>query len=233
MPLAQSAKDEAGHVAGTAKEQAGQIVETAGHAAGSVTTTAKEQASEVVGQAVGQAQSLLSQATEQLSTQASEQAQRLAGNVRQLAQQLTNMAEAGDQGTPAHSLVARLADKGHDVAGYLEQHEPGRMVSDLQAFGRRRPGAFLLGAAVAGFVAGRLGKAAKSASSSRAQPPQPAEPTLTTPLGDEATLPPAPVGQTLAGRSYGVGEPVATDPAVSGTPALDPYPTTGSAREIP
>ncbi|MGV2922065.1 hypothetical protein RMO59_40120, partial [Streptomyces alfalfae] len=45
---------------------------------------------------------------------------------------------------------------------------PDGLVSDLQDFARRKPGVFLAGAALAGFVAARAGKGVSAAGSSAA-----------------------------------------------------------------
>jgi len=163
-----------------AKEQAGEVAGTATAAAGDVAGTAKEQAGNVISEAVTQTQDLIGHAGEQVSAQAAEQTQRLTGNIRQLASQLTDMARAGEQGSTAHSLVQSVADQADRAAAYLDGKQPGELVADLQEFGRRRPGTFLIGAAVAGIAVGRLAGATKRAT---AQPPSglPAQPLSSTP----------------------------------------------------
>jgi hypothetical protein len=52
------------------------------------------------------------------------------------------------------------------VAGFLSDHEPGDLLDQVRQFARRRPGAFLLGAALVGIIAGRLTRGAASASDS-------------------------------------------------------------------
>jgi len=193
-----------------AKQQAGEVAGATSSAAADVAGTAKEQAGQVVGEAVNQAQDLLAQTQQQITDQAGEQTQRLAANVRQLAQQLTSMAQSGEPGTTAHSLVQQLADRGHRAAGYLEGRQPGDLVTDLQSLGRRRPGAFLLGAALAGAAVGRLA-AAKRAQST--EPPS-------TGMTSETTGP----GGTTA--LYPNTMPVREN-VTPGTPTVDPYPVTG------
>jgi plasmid stabilization system protein ParE len=121
-----------------------------------------EQAGHVAGEAVDQAQQLLQQTAQQLNEQGTEQTRRLAGNIRQTAEQLTSMAQAGESGT-AQVVVQTAADRARSAADYLEGKQPGDLLGDLQSFGRRRPGAFLLGAAVAGFALGRVAMGAKKA----------------------------------------------------------------------
>ena len=163
--------------AGTAKEQAAQVAGTTASAAGDVAGTAKEQAANVVGEAVTQTQNLLGQAGEQVTAQATEQTQRLSQNIRQLAQHFTQMAGAGEPGTTAHSLVQTAAQHADRAAGYLDGKQPGELVTDVQNLGRRRPGTFLLGAALAGIAVGRLAGATKRATTDESSTPPPvAEP---------------------------------------------------------
>src|SRR5947208_13323071 len=123
-----------------------------------------------------QTQNLLGQASEQVTAQATEQTQRLSQNIRQLAQQFSQMAGAGEQGSTAHSLVQTAAQHADRAAGYLDGKQPGDLVTDLQNLGRRRPGAFLLGAAIAGVAVGRLVGGAKRATSAQQETPTPGTP---------------------------------------------------------
>jgi hypothetical protein len=102
------------------------------------------------------------------------------------------MAEAGESGT-AQSLVQGAAQHADRAAGYLDGKQPGELLSDVQRLGRRRPGAFLLGAAIAGIAVGRLAGAAKRATTNDIAAAPPASPTATTalPTGAPAdSLPP-------------------------------------------
>src|SRR5206468_12878559 len=130
----------------------------------------------VVGEAMTQTQNLLGQASEQVSAQATEQTQRLSQNIRQLAQQFSQMAGAGEQGSTAHSLVQTAAQHADRAAGYLDGKQPGELVADVQNLGRRRPGTFLLGAALAGIAVGRLAGATKRATGDQPSTPEPSMP---------------------------------------------------------
>lgn len=73
----------------------------------------------------------------------------------------------------------QAANRGRRAADYLEERGVDGLVGDLQGFARRRPGAFLGGAVLAGLVAGRLMKAGKAAHSDDGvarQVPETAEP---------------------------------------------------------
>jgi len=147
----------------TAQEKAGEgaglVSEKAAEAAG----TARARAGDVAGEASSRARDVAGELRDQLQGQAQTQTQRLAQNVRRLADDLGDMGRSGKEGSPATNAVRQIADHGRDVAARLENRGPQGLVNDLQDFARRRPGAFLAGAALAGFVTARLGKGVKSA----------------------------------------------------------------------
>lgn len=152
-------------VAQTAQEKAGEGVSLVGGKAAEVGSTAKEQAAGVAGEATTQARNLVGDLRDQLQGQARNQTQSLAENVRRLAQELREMSENGNPDSTVAGVARQIADGGNQVAARLEQRGPDGLVSDLQNFARRRPGAFLAGAAAAGFLVGRAGKGMSAASS--------------------------------------------------------------------
>ncbi|WP_225804524.1 hypothetical protein [Streptomyces sp. NK15101] len=155
-------------VAQTAQDKAGEGAALVGGKAAEVGGTAKEQAANVVGEATAQARSLVDDLRGQLQGQAQSQTERLAENVRQLAQELREMSEGGKPDSTMAGVARQLADGGEQAAARIERRGPDGLVGDLQDFARRRPGAFLAGAAVAGFLVGRTGKGVGAASSTDA-----------------------------------------------------------------
>ncbi|MBB6081880.1 hypothetical protein [Streptomyces paradoxus] len=93
------------------------------------------------------------------------QTRRAAGTVRRWADELAELARNGPDDSPTRSLVSQVADGGNQAADYLDDHGVQGMAEDLKGFARRRPGAFLAGAALAGFAVGRMGKAGNKAQS--------------------------------------------------------------------
>lgn len=150
----------AGGAADSAKEHAAAVGETAKEQAGQVTSTAKEQAGAVVGEVRTQARDLLGEARAQAGEQAGAQRDRLAEGLRTLSGELRSMAEQGGQGGLASELARQAAERSQGAADYLQGHDLSGLVEEVRDFARRRPGAFLLGAAVAGLVAGRLTRGA-------------------------------------------------------------------------
>jgi hypothetical protein len=66
------------------------------------------------------------------------------------------MAANGGQSGLGAELARQAADRMHGAASWLERREPADLLDEVRNFARRRPGAFLIGAAVAGLAAGRL-----------------------------------------------------------------------------
>jgi hypothetical protein len=140
----------------TVREQAAGIGQDAAQASGRVAQTAVEQGKEVVQETRAQGRNLLNEATSELSHQASMQQKRAAEGLRALASDLRSMTGRSEQSGMASDLVDQAARKAHQAADWLEHRQPGQVVDEVRAFARRRPGAFLAGAVVAGVVVGRL-----------------------------------------------------------------------------
>jgi len=141
----QAAKEEASNVAGTAKGSAQNVAETA-----------KDEAANVAHEAKANAQDLLHQAKSGLTSQAGTQQQKAAEGIRNISSQLHSMASAPDQQGVASDLIRQAAERTSSMASWLENREPGDLLNEVQRFARNRPGTFLLLAAGAGVLAGRL-----------------------------------------------------------------------------
>ncbi|WP_350004168.1 hypothetical protein [Pseudarthrobacter sp. WHRI 8279] len=147
--------------AGTSKSQAAkeEASNVAGHAASSaqnVAQTAKEEAAHVASEAKSSAQDLLHQAKSGLTSQAGTQQQKAAEGIRTISSQLHSMADAPDQQGMASDLIRQAAGTTDSVASWLENKQPGDILGEVQRFARNNPGTFLLLAAGAGVLAGRL-----------------------------------------------------------------------------
>jgi hypothetical protein len=101
-----------------------------------------------------------------LVTHADEQTGRLGDTLDQLAGELRKMASSTDQNGLAGRVVSELAERADDLAHRVRGRSSTDLLDDLREFGRRRPGAFLAGAAGLGLLAGRLGRGLKDAKSS-------------------------------------------------------------------
>jgi hypothetical protein len=139
-----------------AKDQASQVGDTAAQAGQQVAGVAKEQAANVAEQTKYEAKNLLGQTRDELSSQAGTQQQRVAGGMRSLGSELQTMASSSDSDGPAAQFARQAAERINTAAGWLEDRDPGQVLTEVQRFARQRPGAFLALAAVAGVAAGRL-----------------------------------------------------------------------------
>ncbi|GAA1531950.1 hypothetical protein GCM10009730_46560 [Streptomyces albidochromogenes] len=147
----QTAKEEASVTAGQAKQAAAEV-------AGSVA----EQAKAVTGEARQQAGTAARDLRGRVNEEVQGQAERAAGTLRKWADDLDGMAENAPGDSPVRGLVTQAAQGGHRAADYLDSHGLSGVVDDVRGFARRRPGAFLGGAALAGLAVGRLAKAGKA-----------------------------------------------------------------------
>jgi hypothetical protein len=144
------------------KDQASDLANNSVQAGKRVGDVAREQASGVAAEAGRQGRNLLEQAQGQLHEQAAEGQQRIAKKLLSLSDELRSMAENSNQGVAvdvAQQAASRVRDAGH----WLEKREPGQVVNEVQSFARRRPAVFLVLAAGAGLIAGRLTRGLKDA----------------------------------------------------------------------
>ena len=185
----EAAKEEASNVAGEAKG-----------AAQNVAGTAKAEAANVASEVKTNTKDLLNQAKSGLTDQAGAQQQKAAEGVRTISSQLRSMADAPEQQGVASDLIRQAAERSESVASWLENRDPGSLLNEVKSFARQRPGTFLLLAAGAGLLAGRLGRSLQAGA-----------PETTTAAG--TTIPPRPVQApvTESAVTAGIGEPFYDD----------------------
>ena len=152
--VANTAKDEAANVAGTTADQASQVAGAAGSAAADVAGTAKAEAANVIGEGLDQARDLVSTVRDQVGEQVSSQGDRLTQSLRTLSSQLAE----GDTSGVVGQVLQEAGQRISSLADYAERTGPQGIVNDLRSYARRNPGTFLLGAALAGLVSGRVVK---------------------------------------------------------------------------
>ncbi|MFD0802236.1 hypothetical protein ACFQZU_13050 [Streptomonospora algeriensis] len=141
------------------------MAETADQArstAGEVGSTAKEHAEGLVGDARTQAGHVAEDVQSRIMSEAHSQSQRFGENLRQWSSELESMAEHGEEGSPVQQVVRQAAQGGHGAADYLDERGVDGLLEEAKDFARRRPVAFLVGAAVAGFTVGRVLKASSA-----------------------------------------------------------------------
>jgi hypothetical protein len=133
-------------------------------AAGEVAGTAKDQSQQVLRETGSQARQVAQQTRQRMAAEAKNQTERASGSLRQWSDELASMAESSKPDSPVSDAVHQIAETGRRAAEYLDRRGFEGAVGELQDFARRKPGTFLLGAAVAGFLVGRAAKAAQASS---------------------------------------------------------------------
>jgi hypothetical protein len=146
------------------------VKDTAAQAGGQVATTAADQAKEVAHETQRQAKDLLDQGRTQLKDQTVAQQQKAAQGLSALAQEMRSLADGTSSGAPgpARDLLEQASGMVESFADRLQNREPAQLLDDVRSFARRKPGMFLLGAAAAGVLAGRLTRGVQAAHSDSA-----------------------------------------------------------------
>ena len=212
------------------KGEASQVASQATGAAKNVAQTAKVEASNVAAEVKTNARDLLHQAKSDLTSQAGTQQQKVAEGIRSISSELRSMADASDQPGVASDLVRQAADRSQSVASWLDGRDPGSLLTEVKSFARQRPGTFLLLAAGAGILAGRLSRGlAAGAPEIQGRPSGP----TTTPARRSATVPQgAPIRQETvfaAGDDRGLFD----EPTIAGGPVSTQSLPTGTAADTP
>jgi len=143
----------------TAKHEATNVKDTAVGQAKDVAATAKDEASVVLDEAKSQAKVLYAQTQRELKDQANTQQQRVAAGLRSVSSELTSMAQSTQNPGVATDLVRQLSGRLASASTWLGDRDPGTVLTEVKRYARRKPGVFILGAAIAGVVVGRLTRA--------------------------------------------------------------------------
>jgi len=124
----------------------------------------------------------------------------------------------------AADLVNQASGHVDQIAGWLENREPADLLDDIKRYARRNPGTFLAGAALLGFVGGRVTRSLQAQASNDGSP---------TAYGQQrpaAALPRHEVPTThvpSVAPAYGGGQ------ASTGTPTTSPRSETPAATTNP
>lgn len=201
--------------------------ETARQEAGHVAGTARDEVANVAGEAQHQARNVLDDARVMIDEQSRSQRDRMVDFARSMGDDLEQMAHNGPRGTTA-DLARQAASKVRHFGDRIDGREPSEILDDVRRFARQRPGTFLLGALAAGVVAGRLARGSKDARDGETHQGSSNTSRLTT-LGDVGPVPGYSTGApgTVSGAGH---EPVDAGPV--GTPAAPTRTTvTGNAAD--
>ncbi|KAA1427305.1 hypothetical protein [Nocardioides antri] len=215
-------QEQAKHAARTAADEGAQLADKAKTEAQSVATDAKEQA-----------RNLVDEARSQVEEQSRGQLDNLVSTLQTFADDLERMVRGeGANAGMAQDIVTQVSEKARGISSQLRGQEPAQVLDQARDFARRRPGTFLLGALVAGVVAGRVTRGAKDAKSGTSTSSPVTSPASTDMSGFASEDPPTTPDLTTTPASPAVtsGGTAAADPlAGTGTPGEPPvYPAGGS-----
>jgi hypothetical protein len=158
-PARDVARDEAANVGNSAREAGSHVAQSA-----------TDQARQVVSETRAQAYDLLGEAKGQVRHQAATQQHQAAQQLWAVADELSEMAAKGGRSGLATQMAQEAAERVRGAASWLDRREPGDLLDGVRDFARRHPGQFLVGAAVAGVVAGRLTRGLTGAAGPNGQP---------------------------------------------------------------
>lgn len=191
---------------GSAKAEAGALKDTAVSEAGHVAETAKGEAKAVAQEVKYQAKDLYAQTRRELKDQAQVQQHRAAAGLRSVSDELDSLTANAQNPGLAVDLLNQVSTRLSGAASWLGDRDPGAVLSEVKSFARRKPGTFIIGAAVLGIVAGRLTRAlAANASDEHA---------------DQAAVPGLTASNGRAGLPTSSAQLSATPPTVEETPVF-------------
>ncbi|MGO4807921.1 hypothetical protein AB4089_22715 [Arthrobacter sp. 2MCAF15] len=176
-----------------AKDEAIEVKHEATDAAQNVAETAKTEAANVATEVKTNARDLLHQAKSDLTEQAGTQQQKVAEGLRSVASELQSMAAASEQPGVATDLVRQAAERSSAVASWLDGRDPGSLLTEVKSFARQRPGTFLLLAAGAGVLAGRLSRSLSAGAPDATGTPAAGMPAVSRIPDTGVAVPPPPV----------------------------------------
>jgi hypothetical protein len=229
-----------------APDQAAEVTRQATDSAQDVAETAKSEAANVAAEVKTNVKELLYQAKSDLTGQAGIQQQKVAEGLRSISTELHSMASSSSGPGVATDLVRQAAEGSSAAAAWLEGRDPGSLLTEVKSFARQRPGTFLMLAAGAGILAGRLSRSLSAGApestvpttaagtgapvnrvpdTGMAVPPPPVQlpgPDATT-AGLVETYPPNPVDSGAAGRPLDDG--IRQDRWAADPVAAEPYRT--------
>jgi hypothetical protein len=190
----------------TAKQEAGALKDTAVSEAGHVAETAKGEAKAVAQEVKYQAKDLYAQTQRELKDQAQVQQHRAAAGLRSVSDELQSLTANAQNPGLAVDLLNQVSTRLSGAASWLGDRDPSAVLSEVKSFARRKPGTFIIGAAILGIVAGRLTRAlAANASDEHA---------------DQAAGPGVAASNGRAGLPTSSAQLYATPPTVEETPVF-------------
>jgi hypothetical protein len=160
---AETAQEQAQQVTSTAMEHSEQVANAAGDQAREVADSARNQVAQITQEVTMHGRGLYEESLQQVQEQAESQTQALAQALHRLGEQTQALVDGRPEDAGSVGEYAQQwADKLHDVGSAIEMRGVDGLLEEVQDLARRRPGAFLVGAALIGFGGGRLIRSAKN-----------------------------------------------------------------------
>ncbi len=207
-----------------AKVEAEEVARHAADALQNVTDTAKDEALNVTAEIKTNTRELMAQALSDLTEQAATQQKRAAEGLRSISEELHSMVSASEQPGLATDLVRQAAERSAAVASWLTDRDPSSLLAEVKTYARHKPGTFLLLAAGAGIMAGRLTR------SLRAGAPKPPRSTAHT---NDTMSPRTPKANTAVTVPPAPTEPPVSETATTEFPVTYPSPPMGETGTYP
>lgn len=193
------------------------VTEHAQVAAKEVGTTVRDQAAGVAQEARQQTRQVAHDVRDRVAGEAEQQAQKAARQLERVADELSSMAESSGPDSLTSGMVRQAADTSRQAARFLDERGARGLLDSAGEFARRRPGTFLLGAAVAGFLVGRVAKSATGSNGTSGAPAQQMPAQQTSAPQTAAPYPAAP--QTaVAEPGFAAPAPASRDPFLHESP---------------
>lgn len=153
-------ENQMGGVRTAARDEGADVAQHAKEAAGQVGSTVRDQASHVTQETAAQARHVVRDVRERVAAEAEEQAQRVSKQLGRIADELGEMAGGAPGDSMSAGAIRSAADTSRQAARFLDERGAQGLLDSAKDYARRKPGTFLLGAVVAGFLVGRVAKSA-------------------------------------------------------------------------
>jgi len=153
-------ENQMGGVRSAAQDEGSEVAQHAGEAAQQVGSTVRDQASHVTTETAAQARNVVRDVRERVAAEAEDQAVRVSKQLGRIADELGEMASTAPSSSMTAGAIRSAADTSRQAARFLDERGAQGLLDSARDYARRRPGTFLLGAAVAGFLVGRIAKSA-------------------------------------------------------------------------
>jgi vacuolar-type H+-ATPase subunit H len=151
------------------RDEGSAVTQHAKEAADRVGSTVADQAAEVKRETADQARHVVRDVRERVAAEAEQQARRVSQQLGRIADELGEMARGAPSDSMSAGAIRSAADTSRQAARFLDERGAQGLLDSARDYARRKPGTFLLGAAVAGFLVGRVAKSATAGEQSRPQ----------------------------------------------------------------